>query len=172
MINEADLGRRAVPLGLGVLLVLQVASAVFFIVDIFSALLGWRPLAWRLYELVQVGAALSLILGVVATALVLRQSRMRLRRAEDAVRAARGAMTELMDERFDDWGLTPSERDVAIFSLKGLSIAEIAAIRATSDGTVKAQCAAIYRKAGVSGRSQLMSLFIDDLLGPGLQAAA
>ncbi|HLS58150.1 MAG TPA: helix-turn-helix transcriptional regulator, partial [Paracoccaceae bacterium] len=60
--------------------------------------------------------------------------------------------------------LTPSERDVAWFTLKGLSIAEIARMRQTSEGTVKAQSNAIYRKAGVSGRAQLLSLFIEDLI--------
>ena len=35
-----------------------------------------------------------------------------------------------------------------------------------NEGTVKAQTAAIYRKAGVSGRPQLLSLFIDDLMAP------
>jgi len=32
------------------------------------------------------------------------------------------------------------------------------------EGTVKAQTNAIYRKAGVSGRPQLLSLFIEDLM--------
>jgi DNA-binding NarL/FixJ family response regulator len=45
-----------------------------------------------------------------------------------------------------------------------MSIAEIATLRNTSEGTVKAQTNAIYRKAGVSGRPQLLSVFIDDLL--------
>ena len=53
---------------------------------------------------------------------------------------------------------------VALFAIKGMSTAEIAALRSTSEGTVKAQTNAIYRKAGVSGRSQLLSLFIDDLM--------
>ena len=60
--------------------------------------------------------------------------------------------------------LTPSERDVALFAIKGMSTAEIASLRSTSEGTVKAQTNAIYRKAGVSGRSQLLSLFIEDLM--------
>ena len=71
---------------------------------------------------------------------------------------------DVMAERFDDWGLTPAERDVALFAIKGMSIQEIAALRQTSEGTVKAQTNAIYRKAGVSGRPQLLSLFIEDLL--------
>ena len=69
-----------------------------------------------------------------------------------------------MEERFIEWGLTPAERDVALFAIKGMSTQEIAALRSTSEGTVKAQTNAIYRKAGVTGRPQLLSLFIDDLM--------
>lgn len=71
---------------------------------------------------------------------------------------------DLLDERFSEWGLTKAEADVALFAIKGLSTAEIAGLRQTSEGTVKAQTNAIYRKAGVSGRSQLLSLFIEDLM--------
>ena len=71
---------------------------------------------------------------------------------------------DLLQERFDDWGLTPAEQDVALFAIKGMSTQEIAALRSTSEGTVKAQTNAIYRKAGVSGRPQLLSLFIEDLM--------
>ena len=69
-----------------------------------------------------------------------------------------------MEDRFDDWSLTPSERDVAMLAIKGLSIAEIAEARQTKNGTIKAQSNAICRKAGVSGRPQLLSLFIDELM--------
>ncbi|MFN3578474.1 MAG: helix-turn-helix transcriptional regulator, partial [Tabrizicola sp.] len=54
--------------------------------------------------------------------------------------------------------------DVALFAIKGMSTAEIAQLRSTSEGTVKAQTNAIYRKAGVTGRPQLLSLFIEDLM--------
>jgi DNA-binding NarL/FixJ family response regulator len=56
------------------------------------------------------------------------------------------------------------ERDVALFAIKGMTTAEIAQWRDTSEGTVKAQTNAIYRKAGVTGRPQLLSLFIEDLM--------
>jgi DNA-binding CsgD family transcriptional regulator len=71
---------------------------------------------------------------------------------------------ELMLTRFRDWGLTSAERDVALFAIKGLSTQEIASLRGTAEGTVKAQTNAIYRKAGVNGRPQLLSLFIEDLM--------
>ena len=57
-----------------------------------------------------------------------------------------------------------------MFAIKGLSTREIAELRDTSEGTVKAQTNAIYKKAGVSGRSQLLSLFIDDLMSDVLVA--
>ncbi len=60
----------------------------------------------------------------------------------------------------------------ALFALKGFSIAEIAALRDTSEGTVKAQTNAIYRKAGVSGRPQFLSLFVEDLMGDAVRPAA
>ena len=61
---------------------------------------------------------------------------------------------------------------MALFAIKGLSTAEIAALRQTSEGTVKAQTNAIYRKAGVSGRSQLLSVFIEDLMRDDMMARA
>ena len=148
-------------------LVIQVLCTVFFVSEILSALTGFSPVSWRNHELIEIGAALGLVIGIVMGAVQLRRSMARTRRVEEQLRAASGAFMELLEERFGEWGLTPAERDVALFSIKGLSTSEIATLRATSDGTVKAQTNAIYRKAGVSGRAQLMSLFIEDLMdGP------
>ena len=72
--------------------------------------------------------------------------------------AASGAFGEFLQHQFRDWDLPPSESDVALFAIKGSSIAEIAArMRGTKDGTIKAQLNAIYRKAGVTGHPQLIS---------------
>ena len=144
---------------------MQVVCAVFFLANILSSVLGFAPISWQVSEYIELGAALGLLLGIVLGALALRRSQARAARLEDRMRAASGAFMELLAERFAEWGLTPAERDVALFSIKGLSTAEIAALRSTSEGTVKAQTAAIYRKAGVSGRPQLMSHFIEDLMG-------
>lgn len=158
---------------LRVLVALQAACAAFFLFDIVTSVFGLldRPIAWHLRELIEIGAAIGLVLGTVLGAIALRRSERRRRLAEDKrdaaetrLRAAQGAFADLMAERFDEWALTPAERDVALFSVKGLTLAEIAAARGTSEGTVKAQCAAVYRKAGVSSRVQLLSLFVDDLL--------
>lgn len=158
----------------GALLVLQVVCAVFFVSDILLSLLRVPvdPVPWRYRELMEIGAAIGLVLGITVAALMLRASRQRTRAAERALRAASGAFMDLVEERFGEWGLTPAERDVALFALKGLSIAEIATLRQTSEGTVKAQTNAIYRKAGVTGRPQLLSLFVEDLMGRAVPTAA
>ena len=57
-------------------------------------------------------------------------------------------------------------------AIKGHSNAEIAGILEKAEGRVKAQCNAVFRKAGVSGRAQLLSAFVEDMLGePLLQPA-
>ena len=151
-------------------ILVQLAGAFFFVSDILSSLIGFRssPISWPNRELIEIGAAVGLLLGLLLGALALRRSMQRQAHAECQLRLASGAFMELLEERFQDWCLTPSERDVAFFAIKGLSTQEIAALRNTSEGTVKAQTNAIYRKADVTGRPQLLSLFIDDLMGDGL----
>jgi DNA-binding CsgD family transcriptional regulator len=148
------------------ILAVQALCTVFFVSEIVNSVFGLSsaPIPWEAHELLQVGAAVGLILGVLLGALALGRTMRRHARAERQLRAVSIAFLDLLEERFVAWGLTPAERDVALFAIKGLSTAEISQLRETSEGTVKAQTAAIYRKAGVSGRSQLLSLFIEDML--------
>ena len=152
------------------ILVVQILCAFFFVSTIVISVLGLGvgPIRWAYYELIEIGAAAGLLLGIVMGAVALQRTQNRNARVETQLRAASGAFMEVVDERFRKWGLTPAESDVALFSIKGLSTPEIARLRDTSEGTVKAQTNAIYRKAGVSGRSQLLSIFIDDLMDPEL----
>jgi DNA-binding CsgD family transcriptional regulator len=156
--------KRALPF-LAIFIV-QAVCAFFFVSDILSSVLGFQttPISWEMRELMEIGAAIGLILGVVLGGWMLWRALRDRNRAEERLRRASGAFMDLLQERFVEWGLTPSEKDVALFAIKGMSTAEIAVLRTTSEGTVKAQTNAIYRKAGVSGRSQLLSLFIEDLM--------
>lgn len=148
------------------ILMVQALCAFFFVSDIVASVLGLRvtPVSWQYRELMEIGAAVGLILGLGLGAMALHRSARAQKKAEDALRRASGAFMDLLNERFRDWGLTPAEADVALFAIKGMTTAEIAGLRGTSEGTVKAQTAAIYRKAGVAGRPQLLSLFIEDLM--------
>lgn len=156
-----------------ILLFLQVLCAAFLSGGTILTLLGvsHRPIDWELRELLEVGALLGLVFGAFLSVIVLTRILKRQKRAEDQLRQVSGAFMELMQTRFRDWGLTSAERDVALFAIKGLSTQEIASLRGTAEGTVKAQTNAIYRKSGVNGRPQLLSLFIEDLMDDGMLPA-
>jgi len=160
-------------LAIAAVVMLQSVCAVFFVADILISVAGLDvgPIDWQLRELIEIGAAIGLILGVAIGAASMQRLFRRTRSVERTLRAASGEFLALLGERFQAWRLTPAERDVALFAIKGMTTAEIAALRGTSEGTVKAQTNAIYRKAGVNGRAQLLSLFIDELMGEGLAAA-
>ena len=145
---------------------MQVLSAFFFVSDILSSVIGFdtEPISWEMRELLEIGAVLGLVFGALLSVAVLGRMLKRQKRAEEQLRQVSGAFMELMEARFRDWGLTSAERDVALFAIKGLSTHEIAVLRGTAEGTVKAQTNAIYRKSGVNGRPQLLSLFIEDLM--------
>ena len=154
------------------ILVVQVLCAVFFLLSILSGLIGFAPIDWRYIELIELGAGLGLLIGIGLGAMILQRTVRRNTHVERQLQAASGAFMDLLEENFETWGLTPAERDVALFSIKGMSTQEIAEMRKTSEGTVKAQTNAIYRKAGVTGRPQLLSLFIEELMTGDITRAA
>jgi len=86
------------------------------------------------------------------------------RKMSDQMRVASGEFERVIKDLFDEWRLTPAEKDVAIFLIKGMSFSEIALARHAKEGTVKAQSNAIYRKAKVNSCHELLSLFLDELL--------
>ncbi len=147
------------------LLLLQVLCILFLLLesglDIFGVELEELLGTQSFLELIVVGV---LICGAAYTALELRRLTRRNAKVEEQLRAASGAFAELLDEHFVEWALTEAERDVALMAIKGLSIAEIAQVRGAAEGTVKAQCNRIYKKAGVTGRQQLLALFVEELL--------
>ena len=159
---------RLVTLVPAVFLVLQSIAALFFLGDALADLRREPMAAETLLEQL---VALALICGIGLSAWHLRQSLDRLRAQERALAAARGELARTIDTQFDSWGLTPAERDVGFLALKGLDVADIAAMRGAAQGTVRAQLTRIYAKAGVSGRAQFAAWFVEDLLDEGLRAA-
>ncbi len=65
--------------------------------------------------------------------------------------------------QFAAWALTPAEADIAGLMLKGVSLHDIAALRHTSDATIRQQAQAIYRKSGLGGRAELAAYFLESL---------
>ncbi|QQA43624.1 helix-turn-helix transcriptional regulator [Pelagovum pacificum] len=162
---RADLstGGRRQSLALALFLVLQVTAAVFFVGDALADFAAGPDEPHSLFEGL---VAIALILSVVTGFFQLRHAVGRMRAQERALDTARGELARVIDAQFSGWGLTPAERDVGLLALKGLDVAEIADLRNAAHGTVRAQLTRIYAKAGVSGRAQFASWFVEDLLQP------
>ncbi len=87
--------------------------------------------------------------------------------SQKELRLLRQDFDRILRERFAGWKLTRSEIDVAMLTVKGLSISQIAEARHTQSGTIKAQLSSIFHKAGVASRTELLSVFIDEMLDTG-----
>jgi DNA-binding CsgD family transcriptional regulator len=133
-----------------------------------------------LRELVAVVPVVLTSAGVVVLFLVSRRQReetvalirdLEIARAQgqrwrSEARTLLNGLGEAIDTQFSRWNLTEAERAVALLLLKGLSLKEIAALRATTERTIRAQAHALYAKAGVTGRASLSAFFLEDLLAP------
>jgi DNA-binding CsgD family transcriptional regulator len=161
-------------------LVLFITLAIGF--DLVDDILDGAPL----HHLI--GMVTGALLSVICLALMwrlLRTYRRQTRQLETALDATRADLLEwrakaaetlqglgaLIDRQVGAWGLSPAERDVALFLLKGLSLKEIACLRDASERTVRQQAQAVYSKAGLAGRAELAAFFLEDLLLPPAQPA-
>lgn len=82
----------------------------------------------------------------------------------DRLKALRKDFDRLMWEHFARWELSRAECDVALLTVRGMKISQIARMRDTQEGTVKSQLSTIYRKSGLSTRSELLAHFMDEFL--------
>lgn len=84
----------------------------------------------------------------------------------DSARSALDGLGRAMDERFDGWGLTPAEREVALGLLKGKSHKVIAYETGRSERTVRQHAVAVYQKSGLGGRAELSAFFLEGVMLP------
>ncbi|PKP66724.1 MAG: LuxR family transcriptional regulator [Alphaproteobacteria bacterium HGW-Alphaproteobacteria-7] len=148
-------------MGMTILVSLQALAATFFLVDLAGDV---SSEGGGTHLLIEGLAAIALLIAVVLGAIQVRDLIAAARRDETAVAAASGALGDLIRLRFKEWRLTPAEADVALFALKGCDVGEIAGLRGSASGTVRAQLARIYAKAGVESQSGLIALFLDELV--------
>lgn len=147
--------------GISILVALQALACAFFMADLVGDVLA-EGIGSHL--VIEGMAAIALVVAVVLGALQVRSLIVAARRDEAAVAAAQGALSDLMTVRFAQWQLTAAEADVALFALKGCDIAEIAGMRGSATGTVRAQLARVYAKAGVDSQSGLIAQFLEELI--------
>jgi len=138
---------------------LQALCGILYIVDVGSEIMQPSADTWR--EL------LAIVALTVGTSITLREYLHLIKRnarVERQLAVATGEFQAAIEQHFAQWGLSEAERDVALLSIKGVPVSEIARLRGSRDGTVKAQSTAVYRKAGVSSRAELISVLIEDLI--------
>ena len=155
------------------LIIVQTVCTMIFLGDVATDILpqGIAALT-NPANLSEIAATFGLILGLVFETLVLWQLLARQHRMQQSLSVASGALSDLMEGYFRTWVLTPTEADVAAFTIKGYSIAEIATMRGSAEGTIKTHLNAIYRKSGTAGRAQLVSVLVEDLFRGSLVPAA
>lgn len=147
--------------GISILVALQALACAFFLADLVGDVLADGI---GLHLVIEGMAATALLVAVVLGALQVRSLIAAARRDETAVAAAQGALADLIALRFEEWQLTAAEADVALFALKGCDIAEIAGMRGSAPGTVRAQLTRVYAKAQVDSQSGLIAQFLEELI--------
>ena len=152
-------------------LALQFFTAILFLIEFLNTVFGIEifRLSWEVYELVELGILISLFIGMALSVKLLRQLAARNEKVEEQLKIASGEFAQLVEDKFTQWELSTAERDVAMLNIKGFSVPDIASLREKSPGTIKSQNAAIYRKAGVTGRTQLIASLIEDLVDQAIE---
>ena len=169
--------RRLIP----TLIVVFTGIAVLVVIDIFADMREGLNAA---HLAVEAGIALTALAGIAALIMrvvtVARRARSEaadlnhhLERSRHDAIAWRNEAQDLLaglatkiDKQFESWSLTPAEKDVALFLLKGCSHKDIARLRQVSEATARQQARAVYRKAGINGRHDLAAFFLEDLALP------
>ena len=145
--------------------VVLISASLFFAYDIVSDIFG-KSEDW-LHIAVEFTVFLAIVLVLYREIMRLRELKSEL--VEERARAARlsGELLAFMQGQFARWGLSPSESDVALLLIRGLSMKEIAGARQVKEKTVRQQAASVYAKSGYAGRHELVAHFIEDLMSDG-----
>ena len=101
--------------------VIQAVCAVFFVGEIVVSIFGLTavPIRWIYYELIQIAAAIGLLLGTVLGARAILQARRETAMAEEALRAASGPVTaDMLAERLEVSARTIYRDIVALQSMR------------------------------------------------------
>lgn len=160
------------------LLVFCVAATTDVVLDAPASIWSFHILVELTLIATSLAAAVYLFRRVRASRRELERTRLALgrenseanawrRRAERFIRG----LGEEMDGQFDAWQLTPTEKEVALFLVKGFSTKEIAHLTGRSERTVRQHAIAVYGKSNLRGRAELSAFFLEDLLTPATRSS-
>lgn len=69
-----------------------------------------------------------------------------------------------INQQFEKWNLSKSEKEIAHLLLLGMSSKEMATRRFTSERTIRNQCRSIYEKSAFSNKNELSGFFLKQLI--------
>jgi DNA-binding NarL/FixJ family response regulator len=142
--------------------IVLVAATLFFAFDIITDLVA-KDESW-LHLFVESIVFLAISAVLFRELRHLRQLKVEL--SEERIRTARlsGELLAVMRNQFAQWGLSPSESEIALLLIKGLSMKEVAEARQVKEKTIRQQATSVYAKSGYAGRHELAAHFIEDLI--------
>ena len=157
-----------------ILISLFILIALFTTVDIIADLDEQLPLEHFVHELGLLALALVAITyqilliwdrdrKIKSISVQIKELEAEKQEFRDRFSKVKSEFSDIIDQQFNSWQLSTVEKDIALLLIKGLSMKEIAATRHTTEGTVRQQAAAIYKKSGLSGRQELAAIFLDEL---------
>ena len=178
MLSEDDADSPGVPLAVaGILLLVTLGGAVDLAFD--------KPQSWLsphvLFELATMVGSFSFAiylwrgwlrasrsLADTRRAFESRQATLSAERDQwrESAHAALAGLGAAIDHQFEQWKLTPTEREVALLLLKGYGHKQIAGVTNRGERTVRQHAVAVYQKSGLGGRAELAAFFLEDLLLP------
>jgi DNA-binding CsgD family transcriptional regulator len=134
----------------------------FFIYDILSDLISNDDGIFHITIELLVFIAISIVLFYELQHVKSLGKEIKIEKSKTARLA--GELLTVMREQFSQWALSPSENEVALLLIKGLSMKEIADARSVKEKTIRSQATNIYAKSGCTGRHELAAYFIEDLM--------
>ena len=109
-------------------------------------------------------AVLAIGTGIWFTFQFLQVLKEQAKEAEQNLYYLRTDFDSLLNKKFESWGFTDAEREIAILVLRGFTNAQIAELRETKVGTVKVQIHKLIQKANSASRTDFMAVFMDEFL--------
>jgi len=142
--------------------IVLISTGLFFAYDIVADLLDEDENYFHIALEALVFLAVSLMLARELSRV--RQLNKTVSEQQSRMARLSGDLMIVMETQFTQWNLSPSESEVALLLIKGLSMKEISELRDVKEKTVRQQATGIYAKSGYAGRHELAAHFIEDLM--------
>lgn len=157
----------------GALFIIIVGGAIDLVFDAPDSLLS----AHVIYEVSMILIALAMTAAMSRGWMMAERSLVEARHVLKTSGAERDAWREraqlalegfgrAVDDQLHEWGLTPTEREIALLLLKGNSHKSIALSTGRSERTVRQHAVMVYQKSRLGGRAELAAFFLGDLVLP------